>query len=44
MGTFLQSLHEKVLQAMEIGWTNPTEVLIDWDDARSRWQTLTTGH
>ena len=34
MGTFLQSLHEKVLQAMEIGWTNPTEVPVDWDDAK----------
>ena len=34
MGTFLHSLHEKVLQAMEIGWTNPIEVPVDWDDAK----------
>ena len=31
---FLQSLDEKVLQAMEIGWTKPIEVLADWDDAK----------
>ena len=24
----------KVWQAMEIGWTNPTEVPVDWDDAK----------
>ena len=34
MRTFLQSLDEKVWQAMEIGWTNPTEALVDWDDAK----------
>ena len=32
--TFLQSLVEKVWQAMEIGWTKPKEVSIDWDDAK----------
>ena len=31
---FLQSLDEKVWQAVEIGWTKPTEVLADWDDAK----------
>ena len=34
MRTFLQFLDEKVWQAMEIGWTNPTEALVDWDDAK----------
>ena len=31
---FLQSLDEKVWQAMEIGWTKPTEAPADWDDAK----------
>ena len=31
---FLQSLNEKVWQAVEIGWTKPTEALADWDDAK----------
>ena len=31
---FLQSLDEKVWQAMEIGWTKPKEVPADWDDAK----------
>ena len=34
MRAFLQSLDEKVWQAVEIGWTKPTEVLADWDDAK----------
>ena len=34
MRAFLQSLHEKVWQAMEIGWTKPKEALADWDDAK----------
>ena len=34
MKTFLQSLDEKVWQAMEIGWTKPTEAPADWDDAK----------
>ena len=34
MKAFLQSLDEKVWQAMEIGWTKPKEVPIDWDDAK----------
>ena len=33
MKAFLQSLDEKVWQAVEIGWTKPKEVLVDWDDA-----------
>ena len=31
---FLQSLDEKVWQAIEIGWTKPKEVPTDWDDAK----------
>ena len=31
---FLQSLDEKVWQAMEIGWTKPTKAPTDWDDAK----------
>ena len=31
---FLQSLDEKVWQAVEIGWTKPTEAPADWDDAK----------
>ena len=34
MRTFLQFLDEKVWQAIEIGWTKPTEVLADQDDAK----------
>ena len=34
MRAFLQSLDEKVWQAVEIGWTKPTKVLADWDDAK----------
>ena len=34
MRTFLQSLDEKVWQAVEIGWTKPKEALADWDDAK----------
>ena len=34
MRAFLQSLDEKVWQAMEIGWTRPTEVPTNWDDAK----------
>ena len=32
--TFLQSLDEKVWQAVEIGWTKPKEASADWDDAK----------
>ena len=31
---FLQSLDEKVWQAMEIGWTKPKEASPDWDDVK----------
>ena len=34
MRVFLQSLDEKVWQAVEIGWTKPTEAPADWDDAK----------
>ena len=34
MKAFLQSLDEKVWQAVEVGWTKPKEVLADWDDAK----------
>ena len=30
----MQSLDEKVWQAMEIGWTKPKEVSANWDDAK----------
>ena len=34
MRAFLQFLDEKVWQAVEIGWTKPTEAPIDQDDAK----------
>ena len=34
MRAFLQSLDEKVWQAVEIGWTKPKEEPADWDDAK----------
>ena len=34
MRAFLQSLDEKVWQAVEIGWTKPTEAPADQDDAK----------
>ena len=30
----MQSLDEKVWQAVEIGWTKPMEASVDWDDAK----------
>ena len=30
----MQSINEKVWQAVEIGWTKPTEAPTDWDDAK----------
>ena len=30
----MQSLDEKVWQAVEIGWTKPKEALADWDEAK----------
>ena len=34
MRAFLQSLDEKVWQAVEIGWTKPKEAPADYDDAK----------
>ena len=34
MKAFLQSVDEKVWQAVEIGWTKPKEALADWDEAK----------
>ena len=34
MKTFLQSLDEKVWEAVEIGWTKPKEMSADWDDGK----------
>ena len=34
MRVFLQSLDEKVWQAVEIGWTKPMEALADQNDAK----------
>ena len=34
MKVFLQSLDEKVWQAMEIGWVKPKEAPTDWDEAK----------
>ena len=34
MKFFLQSLDEKVWQAVKIGWTKPTKAPADWDDAK----------
>ena len=34
MRAFLQSLDEKVWQAVEIDWTKPNEASADWDDAK----------
>ena len=31
---FLQSLDEKVWQAVKIGWTKPKEVPADWDESK----------
>ena len=30
----MQSLDEKVWQAVEIGWTKPKEAQADWDEAK----------
>ena len=34
MRAFLQSLDEKVCQAVKIDWTKPTKAPTDWDDAK----------
>ena len=36
MRAFLQSLDEKVWQAVEIGWTKPKEVPADWDESKNK--------
>ena len=36
MRTFLQSLDEKVWQAVEIDWTKPKEASAEWDDAKNK--------
>ena len=30
----MQSLDEKMWQAMEIGWTKPTKMLANWDNTK----------
>ena len=35
MGTFLQSLDEKVWLAVKVGWTKPTELPVSWDDNKT---------
>ena len=34
MKVFLQSLDEKVWQAVEIGWVKPKKAPTDWDEAK----------
>ena len=34
MRAFLQTLDEKVWQAVKIGWTKPKDAPTDWDDAK----------
>ena len=34
MKAFLQSLDEKVWQAVEIGWTKPKEASANWDEVK----------
>ena len=34
MRAFLQSSDKKVWQAVEIGWTKPTEAPANWEDAK----------
>ena len=43
MRAFLQSLDEKVWQAVEIGWTKPKKVLDDWDDAKIKATNFNSG-
>ena len=40
---FLQSLNEKVWQAIEIGWTKPKEALADQDDAKIKATNFNSG-
>ena len=43
MRAFLQSLDEKVWQAMEIGQAQPTEGPTDWDDAKIKAENFNSG-
>ena len=43
MRIFLQSLDEKVWQAVEIGWTKPKEAPIDWNDAKIKAEKFNSG-
>ena len=43
MKVFLQSLDEKVWQAVEIGWTKPTEASANWDDAKIKATNFNSG-
>ena len=43
MRAFLQSLDEKVWQAMEIGWTKPKEAPANWDDANIKAANFNSG-
>ena len=43
MRAFLQSLDEKVWQAVEISWTKPKEVSADWDDAKIKAANFNSG-
>ena len=43
MRAFLQSLDEKVWQALEIGWTKPNEASTDWDDAKMKGANFNSG-
>ena len=44
MRAFLQSLDEKVWQAIEIGQTKPKEAPVDWDDAKIKAANLNNRH
>ena len=43
MRAFLQSLDEKVWQAVEIGWTKPKEASADWDEANIKVANFNSG-
>ena len=36
MRAFMQSLDEKVWEAVEIGWTKPKEAPANWDEAKMK--------
>ena len=43
MRAFLQSLEEKVWQAVKIGWTKSKEVPADWDDSKIKAANFNSG-